>query len=493
VYASNIDDLITLDPGVAYEFSGVLVVHNVYETLVKFEGSDLSTLKPGLAEKWEVTDAGDNWELTFTLRDGQKFASGNPITADDVVYSLQRVVGLNKSPAFLFTDIAGLSADSFKATDPQTVVITQPKSASPGGLLSILTFTVGGIVDSTEVKAHVTGDDFGSAWLLDHSAGSGPFMIDHWTQGTEVLLTANPNYSGAKPALGGVLIKHVPDSANQQVQLENGDVDVAQNLNPEQIAAVKDKAGVATTTGDSLLLFYVGMNVAVEPLDKVQVREALRMAIDYDGIIDGLLSGNAKKVQTIIPAGLLGFNADAPFQQDIEGAKALLAEAGVGDGFDIELQVPTDAAPGGIAWADLAAKLQSDWAEIGVNVTIKQIAQAELLANYRAQSNQLTLIIWGPDFPDPDANVGPWSDFEANSIAFRNSWSDTIAEDARAAALITDPTERAAAYKEITDYILHNGPYAVLYQPTQLFALRDNVKGFAWNPMGYADFWIISK
>ncbi|MEK6573005.1 MAG: ABC transporter substrate-binding protein, partial [Chloroflexota bacterium] len=409
VYDSNIDDLITLDPAVAYEFSGVLVVHNVYENLVQFVGADLSNLQPGLAESWEVTEAGDNWDVTFHLRDGVKFASGNPLTADDVVYSFQRVISLNKSPAFLFTDIAQIKTESIKAADPKTVVVTMPKTASPQAFLSILTFTVGGIVDSKEVQAHVSGDDFGSGWLLDHSAGSGPYVIDHWQRDVEVLLKANPNYGGPKPALNTVLIKHVPESANQQIELEKGDADIAQNLSPEQIAAVKGKEGVATTTGDSLLLFYVGMNVTVKPLDNVKVREALRTAVDYDGIINDLLSGNAKKVQDIIPAGLLGFNADTPFQQDIDQAKALLKEAGQDEGFTLELLVPTGAAPGGVAWADLAAKLQSDWAKIGVTVNIKQVAQAELLGSYRAQQGQLVMIMWGPDFPDPDANVGPFT------------------------------------------------------------------------------------
>jgi peptide/nickel transport system substrate-binding protein len=493
VYDSNINDLITLDPAVAYEFSGVLIVHNVYENLVQFVGSDLSNLQPGLAESWDVNDAGDNWEVTFHLRDGVQFASGNPLTADDVVYSFQRIINLNQSPAFLFTSIAQLTADSIQAADPSTVVVTMPKTASPQAFLSILTFTVGGIVDSVEVKSHETGGDFGSGWLLDHSAGSGPYVIDHWDQGVEVLLTANPNYGGDQPPLSAVLVKHVEDAATQQAELEAGDADIAQNLTPEQIAAVTGQSGVASTTGDSLLLFYVGMNVAVPPLDKPEVREALRMAIDYDGIINDLLSGNAKKVQTIIPAGLLGHNPDAPFQQDIEGAQAKLAEAGEDGGFTLELLVPTGAAPGGVDWADLAAKLQSDWAQINVTVEIKQVAQAELLASYRAQQGQLVMILWGPDFPDPDANVGPWTDYAANSIAFRNSWDDSIAEQSHAAALITDPDERAAAYQDITDYVLHNGPYAVLYQPTQLFGLRDNVQGFAWNPMGYADFWTISK
>src|SRR5262245_66078454 len=103
--------MITLDPAVAYEYSGILVVHNVYQTLVTFVGSDLQTIKPSLADSWDTKDAGDHWELTFHLHDGNKFASGNPITADDVVYSFNRVVAINGSPAFLFTDVAGLRSE----------------------------------------------------------------------------------------------------------------------------------------------------------------------------------------------------------------------------------------------------------------------------------------------------------------------------------------------------------------------------------------------
>jgi peptide/nickel transport system substrate-binding protein len=104
------------------------------------------------------------------------------------------------------------------------------------------------------------------------------------------------------------------------------------------------------------------------------------------------------------------------------------------------------------------------------------------------------MIYWGPDFPDPDANVGPFTDYAAKSIAFRNGWDDkTIAAKGRDAALITDAAKRTTAYKEITEYVLHNGPYAVLYQPTELFGLRSNVKGFAWNPMGWLDFASITQ
>src|SRR6266571_1938224 len=486
-------DLISLDPAVLYEFSAVFATHNVYETLVKFEGTDLTTPKPSLATSWDIKDAGSNWDITFKLKSGVKFASGNPLTADDVVYSVQRAIKLNKSPAFLYTDIAGLKPENIKATDPSTVVVTMPKTSSTQTFLVILTFTIGGVIDSKEVKTKETAGDFGSAYLLDHSAGSGPFAVDHWTKNTEVLLKANPNYGGTKPTLSAVLFKHVPEPTNQQFALEKGDIDIANDLGPEQIAALQGKSGVTTTSADSLLLVYVGMNAMVKPLDNVKVREALRTAVDYDGIIKDLLKGNGSKVQGIVPKGLAGYNESAPFQADVNKAKDLLQQAGQ-TSVTLDFLVPTGQAPGGAAWSDIAAKLKSDWAKIGVTVNIKQTTTADLLATYRAQKGQLVMIYWGPDYPDPDANVNPFTDYKAKSIGWRNGWDDpTIAQKGRDAALITDPAKRAAAYKEITDYVLHNGPYVVLYQPSELFGLRSNVKGFNWSSIGWVDFASVTK
>src|SRR4029077_8872260 len=113
----NINDISSLDPAESYEFSGWLAIHSVYDTLVKFEGKDLTDLKPGLAEKWETKDAGDHWELTFTLKDGNKLASGNPVTSEDVVYSFVRAINLNKPPAFLWTATGGLTPESITAPD----------------------------------------------------------------------------------------------------------------------------------------------------------------------------------------------------------------------------------------------------------------------------------------------------------------------------------------------------------------------------------------
>lgn len=495
VWVKNIDDVVSMDPAEAYEFSGWLAIHSAYDTLVKFEGQDLTNLKPGLASKWASKDAGDHWELTFTLQDGVKFASGNPLTSADVVYSFQRGITLNKPPAFLWTDTGGLKVESITAPDAKTVVLSMPKTASPAEFLNVLTAPPMSIVDSVEVKKHeaqVDGkNDFGNTWLKDHSAGSGPYMIDHWTKDVEYLLKANPN-AAVQPKTPQILVKHVPESANQQSLLEKGDADIAHDFTPEQIQAVGGNKDLATLKAGNLQIFYMGMNVQMKPLDNPKVREAIRYAIDYDAIANELLSGNAKVLQTIIPDGLLGANTDEIYKRDVDKAKSLMKEAGV-DGFEMDMLTLTGN-QGIVPMADLGAKIQADLAEIGVKLNVKQQPSAELLGTYRASKAPIVLLLWGPDYPDPNTNATPFSDSNAKVIAKRNNWEDKTAADMAAKAkLESDSAKRVADYKELTDYVAHNGPYAVLFQPLQLFAMRANVQGFAWNPMGYADLWTISK
>lgn len=494
VYVADISDMISLDPAVAYEFSGILVVQNVYDTLVAFEGEDLTTLRPRLAQSWKIADAGGAWKVTFTLRPGVRFSTGRPLTARAVAFSFDRVIALNKSPAFLLKDVAGLKEGDTRAVDDRTVEVTLPKTASPQAFLSVLTFTVGAIVDPEEAAAHASGGDRGEAWLRNHSAGTGPYVVERWETESRVVLTANPHYWGTKPRLGRVVIQHVPESSTQKFMVESGDADIAVNLSPEQARELRGRPNVKVQQGRLLQLVYIGMNAKHPPLDKVQVREAVRWSIDYDGIVRTLLRGEARKVQTIIPEGLFGFNSAAPFQANPARARALLREAGLPRGFAVELLVPTGPAPGGVKWADLAAKVQSDLARVRIRVTIRETTQAQLLNIYRAQKAQMVMILWGPDFPDPDGNATPFTDYAAKSIAWRNQYDDpTAARLAKQAALETDPAKRRALYRQLTDRILHRGPYVILYQPVTRFAMRSSVQGFVWNPMAFAEFRTVSK
>jgi peptide/nickel transport system substrate-binding protein len=480
IFAADMTDLLTLDPAVAYEFGGIQVVGNIYETLVSFDPGD-PTLKPVLAESWDIQDTGDMWTLTFKLNPAATFASGRPVTADDVVYSWSRAIDLNKSPAFLFIDVAQLTKDNMQALDPQTLEVKLPKTSSPQVFLSILSFSLTAVLDKAEVEANA-GEDMGSTWLNDNSAGSGPYVLETWERNAQVTIKANPNYWGEAPPLKQVIMQNTPELANLQAAIETGDADIVQDLGSEQVQALQGNPDLQIMSADSTLLVYVGMNVTKPPLDKVEVREAIRYAINYDDIIT-LLGGNAKLVQEIIPAGFLGHTGQNPFSQDIDKAKELLAQAGVAEGTEIEFLIPTGPAPGGIEWSTLASKIQNDVQQTGLVLNIQQTQQSELLNIYRAQEGQLVLINWGPDFPDPDGNVTPFTNYDAQSIAWRNAWNaPDIAELGKQAAIEPDSAKRVELYKELVERVQHEGPYIMLYQPTRSFGVRNNITGFFYDP-----------
>jgi peptide/nickel transport system substrate-binding protein len=468
----------------------------VYETLVSFDPGD-PTLKPLLATQWDIQDSGDLWTITFKLDERAKFASGRAVTADDVVFSWSRAIDLNASPAFLFIDIAQLKKENLRAVDPQTVEVKLPKTSSPQVFLSILSFTIGAVVDRETISANA-GSDMGSTWLNDNSAGSGPYIIERWERSTQVVLSANPNYWGQAPAIKRVIMRNVGEAANLQSAIETGDADIVQDLGSEQVTALANNPDVTIVKAPSSSLVYLGMNAKSAPLDNADVREAIRYAINYDEIVNNLLGGNAQVVQEIIPAGLFGHTGAKPFTQDIAKAKDLIAKAGVAEGTEIELLVTAAAnAPGGVEWSTLAAKIQNDLQQIGLKLNIKAIQQSELLTIYRAQKGQMVLIVWGPDFPDPDGNVTPFTNYAAKSIAWRNAWEapTDLTKLGQQAALEQDATRRAELYKQLTERVLHEGPYAVLYQPTRPFGVRKNIQGFTYDAADTpaVSFWLIKK
>ncbi len=396
IYGGDWSDLITMDPQVSYEFSGGLVTDNLYETLVKYEGADLSTLKPGLAESWKVDRGRDTWDITFRLRRGSKFSSGNEVTAKDVVYTFERALAIKGPGSFLFTEIAQLKPGATKAVDNYTVVVSIPKTASPGSFLSILTFNIGGIVDSDTVQKNAKGNDFGKEWLTNNSAGSGPFRLVRWDRGSQVLLEANPN-ARIKPKLQRVILREIKEPAVLRTALESGEIDIAEGLTPGALRALANNPRFRTIKADSLRLNYLGMNVKEgSPFANKLVRDAVRYSINQDELVSGLVQGNGTKIQTFIPKGLLGYDPRTPYTFDPARARRLLAQAGYPNGLEFELLVSTGICGGGIPCADIAAKIQSDFAKSGLKANVKAIANAEVLRTYRAQNHQMVLVGWSP-------------------------------------------------------------------------------------------------
>ena len=494
VYGGDWTDLITLDPQVVYEFSGVMIADNLYETLVRFEGNDFSTIRPGLAESWKVDRGISDWILTFKLRKNSKFSTGREVTAKDVVYSFERALALKGPGSFLFTEIAQLKPGATRALDPYTVEVRIPKTASPQSFLAILTFTIGGVVDSEEVQRNTKGNDYGKDFLTNNSAGSGPYRLVRWERGSQVILEANP-HARVKPRIPRVVLRYIQEPAVLRTALESGEIDIAEGLTPEGLRAIAASPRFKVVRAETLRLQYLGLNMKPgSPFANAKVREAVRYAVNQDELIQGLLQGNAVKIQTLIPRGLLGYNPVTPYTYDPVRAKKLLAEAGYAQGLEFELLASTGICGGGVPCPDVAAKLQADMAKAGLRARIRTIANAELLNIYRAQNHQMVLAGWSPDFPDPDGNATPWADYNARSLAWRNSYNDEVAAKlARQAALEPDPAKRKALYKILTEKVLREGPYVVLYQPSLPIGLSAKVDGFTKNPMMSVPLWQVSK
>ena len=487
VIAENIDDIISLDPAEAYELSGIQVLANTYDRIMRFEPTDINTLVGGVAES--VTPGDDGKTFTFKIRAGQKFASGNPVTAKDAAFSLQRVVKLNKTPAFLVTQL-GWTPENIDqmvtAPDDSTLVVKIDVDFAPSLVYALLSSVVGSVVDQKLAMEHEKAGDFGYEWLKTNTAGSGAYSLKGWKPNESVVLEANANYRGGEPAMKRVVIRHVPEPAAQRLLIEKGDTDVALNMTGDQITGLKGNADVTITPSPQSLLYYMGMNVKQKELQDVRVRQALRYLIDYDGIVNNIMQGGAIKHQAFWASGFWAALDDNPYSFDPDKAKALLKDAGYPDGFEIELDAPNSS-----PFVNIAQSLQETMAKGGVKVKIISSETKALLTKYRAREHQLLMIYWGPDYMDPHTNADGFANNLDNSdaaskgkpLAWRNSWADDAVNKATAAAVRErDEAKRKQAYLDLQKKVLEEGPYAIMFQETKQVATRSNVKNFIFGP-----------
>jgi peptide/nickel transport system substrate-binding protein len=483
VIAKQIDDLISLDPAEAYELSGIEVLANSYDRIMRFEPTDVNALVPGVAESVEVGD--DGRTFTFKIRAGQTFASGNAVTANDAAWSLQRVILLEKTPVFLLSQL-GWTKDNVKdmvtAPDDSTLVVKIGVDFAPSLVYALLGSVVGSVVDSKVAMEHETAGDMGNAWLKTNSAGSGAYVIKSWTPNDSVVLEANPNYRGGAAALKRVVIRHIPEASAQRLALEKGDVDIANNLTPDQIAAVAGNADITVTTIPQALLYYIGFNVKVKELSDPKVRQALRYLIDYDGMANSFLKGAAQVHQSFWAEGFWASYNENPYTFDPAKAKALLTEAGYPDGFTLDLDAPNFA-----PFVNMAQSVQSTFAQGGVTVNIVSSEMAPMLTKYRAREHQALMVYWGPDYMDPHTNADGFVTNIDNTdaatggkpLAWRNSWQDgELVKATAAAAQEADEAKREAAYIQLQKDVLDRGAYAIMFQSISQRADRSNVKGY---------------
>jgi peptide/nickel transport system substrate-binding protein len=483
VIAKQIDDIISLDPAEAYELSGIEVLANSYDRIMRFEPTDVNSLVPGVAESVAVSD--DGRTFTFKIRAGQKFASGNAVTAGDAAWSLQRVIKLEKTPVFLLSQL-GWTKDNVDqmvtAPDDATLKVTIGVDFAPTLVYALLGSVVGSVVDSKVAMSHEENGDMGNGWLKTNSAGSGAYVVKSWTPNDSVVLEANPNYRGGLASLKRVIIRHIPEASAQRLALEKGDVDVADNLTPDQVTAVAGNADIKVTTIPQALLYYIGLNTATKELADPKVRQALRYLVDYDGMANSFLKGAAQVHQSFWASGFWAAYDENPYTFDPAKAKALLAEAGYPDGFSIDLDAPNFA-----PFTNMAQSVQSTMAQGGVKVNIVSSEMSPMLTKYRARQHQMLMVYWGPDYMDPHTNADGFVTNIDNTdaatggkpLAWRNHWQDEELVKATAdAAKERDEAKRKQDYIDLQKAVLDRGAFIIMFQSISQRADRANVKGY---------------
>ncbi len=502
------DDILSMDPAEAYELSAAEITGNTYSLLVRLDINDTSKIKGDIAESWSVSD--DHLTYTFKLKPGLKFASGNPITAEDVAWSFERVVKLNKSPAFILTQF-GITGDNVtekaKATDANTFTFTVDKPYAPSFVLNCLTATVAEVVDKKLVLQHVkpatpTADykydnDFGNSWLKTGFAGSGPFKLREWRANEAVVLERNDNYYGEKAKLNRVIYRFMKESSAQRLALENGDIDIARNLSPTDLQAVEKNTQLASTSAPKGTIYYMSLNQKNANLAKPEVQQAFKWLVDYDAIGKTLIKGIGEIHQTFEPKGMLGSLDENPFKLDVAKAKELLAKAGLPNGFSITMDVRSIEPDTSIATA-----IQQTLGQAGIKVEIIPGDGKQKLTKYRARNHDIYFGNWGPDYWDPHSNADTFTTNDDNSdtssnktLVWRNTWTAPELEKLAKAALFEgDAAKRGAMYQDIQKKFLEASPFTILFQQTEVAGYRKDVKDFKLGPSFDNNFvWPISK
>src|SRR5271167_4166148 len=374
VIASQIDDVITCDPGEAYEISAQINLSNVYDRLVRYEAEDMTKLAGGVAESWTVSP--DAKTYTFKLRPNQKFESGATVTADDMAFSLQRVVLLDKTPAFLFTQL-GWNKDNVKslitAPDASTLKFTITENFAPSLVLNLMATVAASVVEKKVAMANEVNGDLGNTWLKTHSATSGAYRLVSWKANESVTMEANPGYHLGLAKTKRVVILHVPEPGSQRLLLEKGDIDIALSLQPDQLKALAESKDVKVESFPYSGTWYVGLNLADPRLKNPKVRTALRYLVDYQGMANTFLKGQFVVHQTFLPIGLFSAVEYDPYKLDVAKAKALLAEAGYPNGFELRLS-STSNSPN----SEMAQSVQQTMGMAGIKVNIVATDQKQL-------------------------------------------------------------------------------------------------------------------
>jgi len=470
-------DVNSLDPSLAYCDTCQIYMTAVYETLIGLDSNDNQTLVPRLATQWEGN--AEQTEFTFTLDPTAVFADGSKVTSADVKFSWERLKALQGSSSYL----AG-SIETIDASDEGTVVVglNAPNSA----FLAQVNSPYLGIINAKLAEANgATMDpatDTAETWFLSNSAGSGAFALKAYTAGNELRLSRNDAYWGTVSEFPEVIIKETASAVTQRQQLEQGAVDIAMQLSAD-VASGLDSGDVTVTEVSSFNYVYLALSenaVGGEALTP-EVREAIRLALDYDNLIQVTAGGAGQPQSSPIPNGFAG-SADLPKPtQDLEKAKKLLADAGVTD-ITLDATFPSLNVYG-VDFSTAMQQVQTDLKEVGINLELNPVEIAVWADKIGADGIPVTMLYFAPDHTDSSQYVQYFSMAEGTQWqGWTKSDPNPDEADLLAQAFATqDAAERTSLYAQLGQMMIDDQVIIPIVNPDLFLASRSDITGMAYS------------
>ena len=448
-------DPVGLDPHITSAYSSFQILENVLDTLVTLDAEQNVT--PSLAESWSVSEDGLTW--TFTLRQDVTFSNGRAFTADDVVFTFNRMLDpeTGSGNAYLLAGVTDVSA-----ADAYTVVLTL--DAPNPSLLGKL-----GVNKAVGIIARESVED-GS--INTQPIGTGPFMITDFQPGVKVMLEKNPEYwQDGLPYLDAIEARIITDESVRRSALVSGDVDWAISVPAQSVSELSARDDLVVDSVPAGAYWYIGVNTTRDPLSDAKVRQAISYAINREQIAEAAAFGNAEATQDPIPSSNAWNYGYAPYEYNPEKAKELLAEAGA-EGMSMEI-MPTTQYEESIRVAQV---LQAQLSAVGINATIRTLEWAEWLEEEGAGNYDTYVCSWNGLVDPDDFFYAQHKTGEVfNFTGYSNPSVDELLQQGRTAQ---DRGEREGIYAEINRVIVDEAPYVYLYNPLNINVYQTYVKGY---------------
>ena len=474
---------VTLEAGNAQDSVSMLVHRQVYDRLINIKPGT-SDLAPGLALSWKANVNATAW--TFTLRRNVKFHDGTPFNADAVVFNLNRWWDRNdptvngRAFSLMPSLLGGFKGEKtaiikgIVKVDDFTVRVdlTRPNTVFPVQMSA----SYWGMASPTAVKAQ--GAKYGTP--AGTAVGTGPFIFKNWVAGDRVNLTANTNYWGAKPKVDALIVRNIKDPSQRLNELKAGTVDIASDLQPDDMKAIGADKNLVMYKRPSFNLGYIGLNNRNEYLKNQKVRQAIGLALNRKAMMDAFWYGLGNANSSYLPPALDWASSKniSNYKFDPAGAKKLLAEAGYPNGFTIDLwymPITRSYFPNPKATAEAMA---ADLADVGIKVNLKTEDWAKYLSDAFAGNKDMYMLGLIGDYGDPDYFYGGLFNSTAD-VGWNSAELDNLLEQGRSG---TTREARAKAYAQVHE-LAYEASYRIPFVHSEaIAAARSYVKGWVLSP-----------